>query len=142
MKFDICRLAKKVHQAYTDHKKSSKPTCIMSVDNLLQQTCYHQAGANDANASCIGLMTAKRQACRRLTVANFQVPRYSLMTHFMAIYLNVFAKKSFLHNVLCIAFRSGIVIVAMLRITISHGPYKLQCVSKKNFTNYLCSNVL
>ena len=31
-------------------KKSWQSTCINPVDNL-QQTCYHQAGASDANAS-------------------------------------------------------------------------------------------
>ena len=33
-------------------KKSWQSTCSKTVDNM-QQTCYHQAGASDVNASCM-----------------------------------------------------------------------------------------
>ena len=42
-------------------------TCRKPVDNL-QQTCYHQAGASDANALWFGFMTARQQLCSRLAV--------------------------------------------------------------------------
>ena len=47
-------------------KKSWQSTCIKPVDNL-QQTCYHQAGASDANASWYRLddckVTSLQQTC-------------------------------------------------------------------------------
>ena len=52
MQLDIHRLAEVVETTCIElvDKKSSRSTCIKPVDNL-QQTCYHQAGASDANAS-------------------------------------------------------------------------------------------
>ena len=50
-------------------KKSWKSTCNKPVDNL-QKTCYHQAGANDANASWYRLddckVTSLQQTCCNL----------------------------------------------------------------------------
>ena len=53
-------------------KKSWQSTCSKPVDNL-QQTCYHQAGASDANASWYRLddskVTSLQQTCCNLRVS-------------------------------------------------------------------------
>ena len=70
LQLDICRLVASCIKLVD--KKSQLSTCIKPVDNL-QQTCKHQAEANDANASWYRLddskVTSLQQTCCKLRVS-------------------------------------------------------------------------
>ena len=65
-------------------KKSWQSTCIKPVDNL-QQTCYHQAGASDANASWYRLddckATSLQQTCSNLRDSSCVDLRTNYLSH-------------------------------------------------------------